>query len=95
MTEDSVSLETMRSVCLGGPGHYLGAGQTLKLMQTEYIYPALANRMSPKEWDEKGRPDLLTQATAKKEEILSRPSSAAFAPDLDRRLRDRFAIHLS
>ena len=38
VTEDSVSMEAMRSVCLDGPGHYLGHNQTLSLMQTEYIY---------------------------------------------------------
>ena len=37
-------------------GHYLGSGQTLELMQTEYIYPKSANRMSPKEWNEAGKP---------------------------------------
>ena len=39
VTPDSTSIEAMKQVCLGGPGHYLGSDQTLKLMQTEYIYP--------------------------------------------------------
>ncbi|MEO0386871.1 MAG: trimethylamine methyltransferase family protein, partial [Pseudomonadota bacterium] len=59
VTEDSVSIDAMKSVCLDGPGHYLGTDQTLQLMQTEYVYPALGNRMSPKEWEEGGRPALL------------------------------------
>jgi len=46
---DTTSIEAMKEVCLGGPGHYLGSDQTLRLMQTEYIYPKAANRMSPKE----------------------------------------------
>ncbi len=50
VTEDAVSLDMMRSVCLGGPGHYLGEDQTLNLMQTEYAYPTLGDRTSPKEW---------------------------------------------
>ena len=95
VTEDAVSLDTMRAVCLGGPGHYLGSDQTLKLMQTEYVYPALANRMSPKEWLEQDRPDLIANARARKIEILARPTTAAFCPDLDRQLRQRFAIHLA
>ncbi|PTE17789.1 methyltransferase, partial [Cereibacter changlensis JA139] len=41
VTEDSTSIEAMKEVCLGGPGHYLGHAQTLSLMQTEYIYPAV------------------------------------------------------
>ena len=38
----------MREVCLEGPGHYLGHPQTLSVMQTEYVYPAVADRTSPK-----------------------------------------------
>lgn len=94
VTEDTLALETMRQVCLGGPGHYLGSHQTLGLMQTEYVYPATADRYSPKEWVEKGSPDLNAKATARKEEILSRPSAAAFDPATDRAIRGRFRIHL-
>jgi trimethylamine--corrinoid protein Co-methyltransferase len=78
VTENSVSLEVIRATCLGGPGHYLGADQTLSLMQTEYIYPALADRTSPKEWLEQDRPNLLAQAIARKEEILATRSDAGF-----------------
>lgn len=94
VTEDSLSLETMRSVCLDGPGHYLGSAQTLALMQSDYVYPALGDRGSPKEWMENGKPILLEKARARKLEILSHPSLAAFAPALDARIRARFNIHL-
>jgi trimethylamine--corrinoid protein Co-methyltransferase len=94
VTEDSVSLEVIRATCIGGPGHYLGSEQTLSLMQTEYIYPALADRTSPKEWAELGKPDLLARATARKEEILGQRASARFDPETDRLIRERFNIHL-
>ncbi|MCX7890182.1 MAG: trimethylamine methyltransferase family protein [Rhodobacteraceae bacterium] len=92
--EDSLSLETMRAVCLGGPGHYLGSDQTLARMQTDYIYPALGDRTSPKEWAEKGKPDLIARAVARKHEILAERSAAALAPDVDAAIRARFPIHL-
>ncbi|MEP5758726.1 MAG: trimethylamine methyltransferase family protein [Litoreibacter sp.] len=91
VTEDTVSLETMRAVCLGGPGHYLGSDQTLALMQTEYTYPAVGNRMSPKEWEEAQKPDLLIAAAARKEEILAE-APCQIAPDLDRAIREQFPI---
>jgi len=94
VTEDSVSVEVMRQVCLEGPGHYLGSDQTLGLMQTDYIYPALGDRTSPKEWEETGRPDLMAKAIARKHAILAEPSRAAYPPDIDRDLRARFPIHL-
>ena len=94
VTDSSLSLETMREVCLKGPGHYLGSDQTLGLMQTEYVYPKTADRMSPKEWQEKGKPDLLVKATARKDEILSKPSDALLDPVTDAAIRARFNIHL-
>jgi len=94
VTEDSVSVEVMRQVCLTGPGHYLGSDQTLGLMQTDYIYPALGDRTSPKEWVELGRPDLLEKAIARKRALLAAPAPAAFPPDLDAAIRARFPIRL-
>ncbi len=95
VTEDSVSLETIRATCIGGPGHYLGSEQTLGLMQTEYAYPTLADRSSPKEWLEMDRPDLLVKATARKDDILSQRAAARFDPQTDAAIRARFHIHLS
>ncbi|XDA99543.1 trimethylamine methyltransferase family protein [Sulfitobacter sp. LCG007] len=94
VTEDSVSLEVIRATCIGGPGHYLGSAQTLERMQTDYIYPRLGDRTSPKEWVEKGKPDLLARATAFKNEILSRPAQARFDASTDAAIRSRFRIHL-
>jgi len=92
VTEDSVSLDVMKAVCLDGPGHYLGSDQTLQLMQTEYTYPVLGNRMSPKEWNEAGRPELLPSAKARKEAILA-TAARQIDPDVDRQVRDRFSIY--
>ncbi|OZA08650.1 MAG: hypothetical protein B7Y02_12455 [Rhodobacterales bacterium 17-64-5] len=82
----------MKQVCLGGPGHYLGSDQTLKLMQTEYIYPAVANRMSPKEWNEAGKPLLLDRAIQRKNDILAR-SGNVIDPSIDAAIRAKFNIH--
>ena len=94
VTDETLALEAMRETCLGGPGHYLGHPQTLGLMQTEYVYPALADRTSPKEWEENEKPDLLAQTVARKEAILSKPSAARLDPVTDRAIRERFRIHL-
>ena len=93
VTEDSISLETMRSVCLDGPGHYLGHSQTLSLMQTEYIYPAVADRSSPKEWVELGRPDLIEKAIERKNKILSEAAKTMIDPDVDAAIRKAYQIY--
>jgi trimethylamine--corrinoid protein Co-methyltransferase len=71
VTDETLSVDVIADVCLEGPGHYLGNPQTLSLMLKEYVYPQIANRMSPKEWNEAGKPDLVERAAARKLEILS------------------------
>jgi trimethylamine--corrinoid protein Co-methyltransferase len=95
VTEDSVSVEAIRQVCLEGPGHYLGHPQTLGLMQTDYVYPRLGDRSSPKEWGEKGRPDLIQKAIARKREILDGAHPRHLPREVDRAIRERFRIHLA
>lgn len=93
VTEDSVSLDAMRSVCLDGPGHYLGHPETLGLMQTEYVYPAVADRTSPKEWAEIGKPDLIAKAIERKNRILSGSRAPHVDPAVDVEIRKRFNIY--
>jgi trimethylamine--corrinoid protein Co-methyltransferase len=92
VTADSPSIEAMEAVCLGGPGHYLGSDQTLALMETEYVYPVLGNRMSPKEWNEAGKPLLLDRAIARKNAILSQ-AGCCIEPELDAAIRRKFNIY--
>ena len=92
--DETLALDQMREVCLGGTGHYLGTEQTLARMQADHVYPALGDRSSPKEWEERQKPDLIRNATRRKEEILSQPSAARLDPELDKALRERFRIHL-
>ncbi len=92
VTPDSTSIEAMKEVCLGGPGHYLGSDQTLGLMQTEYIYPKVGNRMSPKEWNEAGKPLLLDTAIARKNAILSKAGCRVDA-EIDAAIRAKYNIH--
>ncbi|MDZ4093869.1 MAG: trimethylamine methyltransferase family protein [Paracoccaceae bacterium] len=92
VTEDSTSIEAMKAVCLGGPGHYLGSDQTLALMQTEYIYPAVGNRMSPKEWNEAGKPQLLDRAIQRKNDILAK-AGCQIEPEIDAAIRAAHNIH--
>jgi trimethylamine--corrinoid protein Co-methyltransferase len=94
VNDDTLALDQMRTVCMGGPGHYLGTEQTLGRMQTDHVYPELGDRTSPKEWEENGKPDLVTKARARKEEILSHRAAARFDPMLDAAIRAKFRIHL-
>jgi trimethylamine--corrinoid protein Co-methyltransferase len=91
----SLSVDTIRDVCIGGPNHFLGHDQTMALMQRDYVYPEVGDRLSPKEWNEKGRPDLLETARARVAEILSGPRPSHLSPALDQAIRAKFPVRLS
>ncbi len=90
VTDEALSIDTIAEVCLNGPGHYLGNEQTLRLMQTEYFYPAVADRYSPKEWGEKGKPDLLQKAIEEKKKVLATHFPRHVPRHVDDQLRLRF-----
>ncbi|KHA52631.1 trimethylamine methyltransferase family protein [Sulfitobacter geojensis] len=94
VNEETLALDQMRAVCLDGPGHYLGTEQTLSRMELDHVYPSLGNRSSPKEWDELGKPELVANATLRKEAILAQRPRARFDPAIDQAIRERFKIHL-
>ncbi len=94
VTEDSLSKEAIKRVCLGGAGHYLGDEQTLALMQTEYVYPRLGDRNSPNVWVEQGASTMAERAIVEKERILSSHFPDHVPDGIDRALRSRHKICL-
>jgi trimethylamine---corrinoid protein Co-methyltransferase len=90
----SLSFETIRQVCLEGPGHFLGSDQTLRLMQSAYLYPVIGDRKSPNEWTEQGALDITARAEKKVREILSTHFPAHIGDQVDARIRDRFPVKL-
>ncbi|MEO8264362.1 MAG: trimethylamine methyltransferase family protein [Ilumatobacteraceae bacterium] len=92
ITEDSLSLDAIRAAVFDGPGHYLGSQQTLDLMQTEYIYPAVGDRLSPKEWNEVGRPKVVDRAMAKVQSVLSSHFPAHIPDEVDDLIRAELPI---
>jgi trimethylamine--corrinoid protein Co-methyltransferase len=94
VTEESLGFDTIKDVCLGPEGHYLGSGQTLKVMHSEYIYPELSDRSSPNEWKENKRPVLLTKAIARRDEILRTDLPSHISREVDAKIRAEFPINL-
>jgi trimethylamine--corrinoid protein Co-methyltransferase len=94
VTDESLSLETMRKVCLEGPGHYLGSDQTLHLMQREYIYPTVGDRTSPNQWVDEGRPTVVERASRKLESILASHNPTHLSDSVDAAIREKLPIRL-
>ncbi len=93
--EASLSFETIRDVCIRGPGHYLGAEQTLKLMQSDYLYPAIGDRKSPIEWTGQGALDITARASKRVQEILGSHFPTHVPEDIDADIRARFPVRLA
>lgn len=94
VNEDTLALDQMAEVCLGGTGHYLGTDKTLALMQSDFVYPTLGNRMSPKEWEENQKPDLMASAIARKEKILAE-ARPHISPEVDQAVRAKYAMYFN
>ncbi len=94
VSEDALSVEAIRETCLGGPNHFLGSQQTLARMQKEYLYPAVGDRSSPKEWHEKGRPLVLDRARRQLDNILKTHYPRHVPREIDAMIRDRFPVRL-
>lgn len=93
VSDETLSFEVIKEVARG-PGHYLGHPQTLALMETEYLYPALADRTSQTEWQDGEGGDILEAAGARVREILSTHYPSYIDAATDAKIRERFEIRL-
>lgn len=94
VNDETLSVDVIREAVTTGPGHFLGSDQTLKVMQSEYIYPSVCNRMSPKEWVEAGQPSIVDLATKRKEKILSSHYPTHISEEMDKAIREKFSIKM-
>lgn len=93
VSDETLAIETMREV-VKGPGHFLGHAETLAKMESEYLYPALADRQTPHVWHQQGAKDMHEAAQERVREILSTHYPELIDPALDAELRSRFPIKL-
>src|SRR5579862_6120039 len=94
VSDESLSLETIRKVCLEGQGHNLRADQTLQLMQREYVYPAVGDRTSPNQWVEQGRPTVVDRAAQRLAAILEKHYPTHIPEAVDAKIREKLPIRL-
>jgi trimethylamine--corrinoid protein Co-methyltransferase len=94
VTDETLSYEVIRET-VSGVGHYLGHPQTLELMQTEYLYPQVADRRTAGEWEATGKEDVTELAHQRVKKILSSHYPEYIPPAADRKIRERFPIRLA
>jgi trimethylamine--corrinoid protein Co-methyltransferase len=94
VTDEALSYKEIESTVFG-EGHFLNQDQTLRLMQTEYLYPEVADRSTPGDWEEEGSPSVYARAHQSVREILSTHYPKCIPPAADQKIRDEFPIKLS
>ncbi len=92
---ETLGIDPIRDVCLTGPGHYLGHEQTLKRMQSDYLYPIVGDRENINNWIEQGSTDSIQRAHQKLQEILKSHYPRNWNEATDRKIREQFPVRLS
>ncbi len=93
VTDETLSVDVVAET-VAGPGHYLGARQTMELMETEFVYPRHADRSSPDDWAEAGARDIRDRARERAREVLARHRPVYIDAAADRAIRERYPIRL-
>ena len=93
VTPATLSTEVIEAVVLG-EGHFLGHQQTLSMMQTEYTYPLIGDRLSPDDWMDAGATSATDRAHRWVTDTLDHHHPSHLTPEIDARIRRAFPIRL-
>jgi trimethylamine--corrinoid protein Co-methyltransferase len=77
-----------------GDGHFPGHADTLARMQSIFLFPQLADRRTPEEWEAAGSPDIRRQARQRVRDILAVHFAKPLDPEADAAIRAEFDIRL-
>ena len=77
-----------------GEGHFLGHDATYQRMHSDFVYPAIWDRLSPEAWAEAGRPRVEDRARALVDNVLSTHFPNYIPLETIDKIRAAFDIHL-
>jgi trimethylamine--corrinoid protein Co-methyltransferase len=93
VNDDSLSVEVIKDV-VAGAGHFLGHEQTLRLMERDYIYPEVGDRLSPDDWADAGAMSAADRAHKYVVKTLAEHYPDHVPRSVDDAIRERFPIRL-
>ncbi len=93
VSDETLALDAIDEVARG-EGHFLGRPETLARMQSDFVYPEVADRRGIEEWQAAGGSDIREVARERTREILASHYPRHLSDELDARLRERFDIRL-
>ncbi len=90
---ETLAVETIAEIA-GGEGHFLGHAETLRRMESDFLYPKIADRRPFAEWEADGSGDIRAAARRRARHILRDHFPAHIPADTDAQLRAEFDIRL-
>ena len=93
ITEETLSTESIAEV-VRGDGHFLGQAQTFQRMQSDFLYPNIADRRTPKEWEDAGSKDIHEIAKEHTRQTLKTHFPTHVSDEIDQQLRASLDIKL-
>ena len=93
VSDETIALESIHEVARG-EGHFLGRSETLARMQSDFVYPDIADRRTVDEWEASGSPDIRSIAVERTRKILQSHYPNHISKELDNQLRECFDIRL-
>ena len=94
VNDETLSYNVINDVVYGD-GHYLKHPQTIELMETEFLYPDLADRRTTQEWEEQGKQSIYDLAHEKLNGIMKNYYPEYIDSKTDEKIRSKFPIKLS
>ena len=94
VSEETLGVETIRETVTTGEGHFLGGDHTMGAMERDYYYPKLANRDTPREWNDNDAPQAWTVAREKVHEVLSEDMAEYVSTEVEAAIRKKWNILL-
>jgi trimethylamine---corrinoid protein Co-methyltransferase len=91
VNEDTLSVDVIDQVCRND-GHYIGAQQTLDLMNSEYYYPHTGDRSGIEQWEQRGALDMRARARQRARHILETHQPEGIDPQVERAIREKYEI---
>ena len=93
VTDETLAIHSIDEVA-HGEGHFLGRNETLERMQSDFVYPDIADRRSITEWENDGTREFRSIAIERTQQILDQHYPTHINSKLDVALREQFDIRL-
>src|SRR5262245_19773793 len=91
--EENLAVDVIKKI--GPGGSFIVDPHTIKHMKTAGLLTKLSDRDTRTQWEKKGAHDIHDRAMTRVREILAKPSTTVFSPEVEERIRAHYADLIS